>query len=160
MTSRGLRTRAPVNYNDKTSMEPAWLRSIGTAKSDTPPKKVKTKSKSSSGSEGKENAAAARKSTAPKLKSTQPAVDNNPPQDKPVESKPSKPRKSTAPAPKDAKPASQPARGRNAGLTVVPIGECHDLAANSTLGLKFHPPHLTLYTLIYPLYRRSQAKTD
>lgn len=116
MTGRGMRARAPVSYNDKAeSMEPAWLKSIKSTKSSTPPKKTKGKAAASKGSAEKENAAA----KAPKPAKVEPkaaAVDKASPVS---DDKKPKEKKNSQKGEKSTKPA---ARGRNAGVTIVPIG--------------------------------------
>ena len=118
MTGRGLRVRAPVNYNDKTDMEPAWLKSIGGTKTQSP-KKPRKKASTSKGSAEKENSGKEKKTATKSKNAKQEKHEDDEVLAAPTEKK-TKPKKSLA---KEDKPAPQAARGRNAGLTVVPIGE-------------------------------------
>lgn len=140
MAGRGMRARAPVSYNDKAeSMEPAWLKSIKSTKSSTPPKRTKGKDAASKDSAEKENAV----TKAPKL--TKPAKEQPkaPALDKasPVsEDKKPKEKKASQKGEKSAKPA---ARGRNAGVTIVPIGALLPLSWAKFL----HHPYEISYSL-------------
>ncbi len=119
MSGRVSRQRAPVDYNDKNStMIPAWLKGIQSSKSQTPPKKASKITVSSPGSAEKENGVVEKKAAKPK-----PPKSSKGPEKETVagaaEKKPKQKKSSTI----GEKAAAQPARGRNAGLTVVPIGE-------------------------------------
>jgi hypothetical protein len=119
MSGRVSRQRAPVDYNNKESMVPAWLKGIQSTKSQTPPKKASKKVVSSPGSAEKENGAVEKK-TAPKSKPSKSSKGAEKEKVAVAGEKKLKQKKSSTIA---EKAAAQPARGRNAGLTVVPIGE-------------------------------------
>jgi len=119
MSGRVSRQRAPVDYNNKESMVPAWLKGIQSTKSQTPPKKASKKVVSSPGSAEKENGAVDKKA-APKPKTLKSSKRSEKEKVAVAGEKKSKQKKPSTIA---EKAAAQPARGRNAGLTVVPIGE-------------------------------------
>lgn len=124
MAGRGMRARAPVSYSDKGSgMVPAWLKTIQPDINDPPaePKRkkkpVQSKKKKEAGSPNKENASESGRDS--------PVVDTRP------TAKTSKKNASSGNGKQVSKKKSEkdtkriPARGRNAGLTVVPIGTFH-----------------------------------
>ena len=121
MAGRGLRVRAPVSYNDKDSqMVPAWLRTIQPSATDEPTEKrkkpaSKNKKISKRTVNNKENAdgEAASLVAAGVVDTVKESTSKN--ED---ESKTKK--KSSIKVTKGKKVVA--ARGRNAGLTVVPIG--------------------------------------
>lgn len=131
MSGRSMRARAPVNYNDKDSMEPAWLKKLHTTASSTPPKMREkagsSKTASSSDSADKENTAKqmnkSKEQKSSKLQTTAKTKTKDPAE---------KAEKSIKHAKKEKKMVAA-ARGRNAGVTVVPIGgysfECFVLIA-------------------------------
>ena len=128
MSGRVSRQRAPVDYNNKESMVPAWLKGIQSTKSQTPPKKASKKVVSSPGSAEKENGAVEKK-TAPKSKPSKSSKGAEKEQVAVAGEKKLKQKKSSTIA---EKAAAQPARGRNAGLTVVPIGEFRSLTPHKS----------------------------
>jgi hypothetical protein len=115
MSGRGLRARSAVNYNDKQDMVPAWLKGAGLGKdeADTPPKRSKKASNArvSDGSAEKENTSSDKRNAKESKQTTG--------KSKPMAEKPSKDRKEE----KKSKAKQPAARGRNAGVAVVPIGE-------------------------------------
>ncbi|KAL4537148.1 hypothetical protein Ndes2437B_g08300 [Nannochloris sp. 'desiccata'] len=117
MSGRVSRQRAPVDYNNKESMVPAWLKGIQSTKSQTPPKKASKKVVSSPGSAEKENGAVDKKA-APKPK---PSKSSKGSEKEKVVVAGEKKSKQKKPSTIGEKADAQPARGRNAGLTVVPI---------------------------------------
>lgn len=135
MSGRGLRARAPVSYNDKaTSMEPAWLKGITSTKATNISNAKQKKPSAASGLDEKENdAGKALKS----LKNQKPANSSKPPKGTKSKAKDDS-EKTVANSNDSQKDVSagakgqkkrkastvQPAasRGRNAGVTVVPIG--------------------------------------
>lgn len=119
MTGRGLRARAPVDYNKKDSMEPAWLKAIHSTKAPTPLKKQEKNKVQSPGSAEKENAATAKKSVQ-RAKATKQAKAADKSKAAATTEKKLKQKKAS---PKEEKAAPQPTRGRNAGLAVVTIGK-------------------------------------
>jgi dihydroxyacetone kinase len=119
MSGRVSRQRAPVDYNNKESMVPAWLKGIQSTKSQTPPKKASKKVISSPGSAEKENGVVEKKAIS-KPKASKSSKGSEKETVAPVAEKKIKQKKSSTIG---EKAAAQPARGRNAGLTVVPIGE-------------------------------------
>lgn len=120
MAGRGMRARAPVSYSDKSSgMVPAWLKTIQPNVNDPPAeskrkkKPAQSKKKEEAGSPDKENASDSGKRPTAKTSgaSKKSSGSGNGKQTSKKKSDPSK---------KETKRV--PARGRNAGLTVVPIG--------------------------------------
>jgi hypothetical protein len=109
------RERAVVNYDDKQqSMQPGWLKSQKGATSSSPTENTKSrKSDSPPSSSEKENPKAKRAIAKPN-KASKPQA---PPKPKPA------PKSAPKPARDDADKQPVAARGRNAGVTVVPIGE-------------------------------------
>jgi hypothetical protein len=145
MSGRVSRQRAPVDYNNKESMVPAWLKGIQSAKSQTPPKKASKKVVSSPGSAEKENGVVDKKA-APKSKTSKSHKGSGKEKVAVAGEKKSKQKK---PSTIGEKAAAQPARGRNAGLTVVPIGE---FDRRSVRKLK-SSNHTFIIKLIYCLFR-------
>lgn len=156
MSGRGLRARAPVSYNDKAnSMEPAWLKGITSTKTNGISNGKQKKPSSASELDEKENdAGKALKS----LKNQKPANSSKPPKgnkskakmdtekhaeklndsqnDVSVGAKGQRKRKAST-----AQPAAS--RGRNAGVTVVPIGDLCFCFLKSLFKKVFRPEPVT-----------------
>lgn len=123
MAGRGMRVRAPVSYNDKDSMVPAWLKTIQPSVTDAPQelknskkKKSQGRKKAIEGSSDKENSTShggEPGAVRPKGESTAVA------EKKATNAAKTAKKKSKQNNDKSSKPAAT--RGRNAGLTVVPI---------------------------------------
>lgn len=124
MAGRGMRVRAPVSYSDKDSMVPAWLKTIQPSVTDAPQdlktkkkKKVQTGKKAIEGSSDKENSTShGGEPGAVRPKGQSSAVGEK----KGTNAAKTMKKKSTISNEKSSKAAAT--RGRNAGLTVVPIG--------------------------------------
>jgi hypothetical protein len=118
-----MRVRAPVSYNDKDSMVPAWLKTIQPSVTDAPQelkskkkKKVQGAKKAIEGSSDKENNTShGGESGAVRPKGQSSAVEK-----KGTNAAKTMKKKSTVD--NDKSPKAAATRGRNAGLTVVPIG--------------------------------------
>lgn len=159
MAGRGMRARAPVSYNDKnpTGMVPAWLKTIQPNVNDPPvePKRRKKVSKSKKeieASSEKENTSNVPsgdvtltvKSKGPQGKSKG-RVGANPPHKK-IKEKNKGPKKAVA------------ARGRNAGLKIVPIGTCALLTFRPTSEQPDIGPCCAFDSLIEPYHLSLDAK--
>jgi len=134
-------------------MEPAWLKKLQTTHSSTPPKKSRKPSKSRDGSAEKENSKESKIPTkAKKMAEQQNAEEAHKPSE-PLE-KAKKGKKSQKPE----KATKEAARGRNAGVTVVPIGEkvlpVHGTALLSRC-IFFWP---ILYFILYVIFYCSRQK--
>lgn len=103
MVGRSLRARAPVSYNDKDDMVPAWMKTAGVDKPS---------------SSGKENSSSGKGSPKASKEAPKKAVDKSMQPEAKKDDGHVKGKKN-----KDSKKSVQPAvRGRNAGVRVIPIG--------------------------------------
>ena len=133
MAGRGMRARAPVSYNDKnpTGMVPAWLKTIQPNVNDPPaePKRKKKTVKSkkqTAGSPEKENTSDI-SDVSPTVKSRgTKGASKGGPEAKTSQQKIKENNK--------GKKKGVAARGRNAGLKIVPIGTCTLLTFGATGG--------------------------
>ena len=155
-----MRARAPVSYNDKnpTGMVPAWLKTIQPNVNDPPvePKRRKKVSKSKKeieASSEKENTSnvpsgdvtlTVKSKGGPQGKSKG-GVGANPPHQK-IKEKNKGPKKAVA------------ARGRNAGLKIVPIGTCALLTFRPTSEQPAIGPCYAFDSLIEPCNLSLDAK--
>lgn len=116
-----MRARAPVSYNDKgsTGMVPAWLKTIQPNVTD-PPAESKKKKKPSKAKKKTEGSPDKENGSVPSAE--EPTVDPSGPSSKGSGSAGIKAQTKKADVGKEKGKKTVAARGRNAGLTVIPIG--------------------------------------
>lgn len=121
MAGRGMRARAPVSYNDKnpTGMVPAWLKTIQPNVNDPPvePKRRKKVTKSK-----KQTTESPEKENTSDISDASPTVKSRGPQGKSKGNLETKASQHKMRENNKGKKKPVAARGRNAGLKIVPIG--------------------------------------